>query len=66
MKVHELIETLKHAPPEAEVITEGCDCYGDIEFAVLRDGEVLLCRSDMSDTHHMRRDWRADPPVRLP
>jgi hypothetical protein len=29
MKVVELIERLKTMPQDAEVITEGCDCFGD-------------------------------------
>lgn len=30
MKVKELIEALKNCNQDAEVVTEGCDCYGDV------------------------------------
>lgn len=31
MKVKELIEELNKFPDEYEVITEGCDCFGEVE-----------------------------------
>lgn len=31
MKVKELIQALIVMPPDAEVNTEGCDCYGEVE-----------------------------------
>lgn len=35
MKVKELIELLNQFDPEVEVITEGCDCYGDVGGAYM-------------------------------
>lgn len=31
MKVKELIEELKKFPDDYEVITEGCDCFGEVD-----------------------------------
>lgn len=45
MTVGELIEALKGMPPEREVMTEGCDCWGDVKGVVLSD-IVLITRSD--------------------
>lgn len=44
MKVSELIEKLQRAPQDAEIITEGCDCDGDVGFVVVQDDRVLLAR----------------------
>lgn len=56
MKVSELIEALKKAPQDAEVTTEGCDCFGDVGKAVIWDEPgakgsvgVMLCRSNSAD-----------------
>lgn len=48
MKVSELIEALKTMPQDAEIVTEGCDCYGDCARLKNKPEEktVLLCRSD--------------------
>lgn len=45
MTVAELIEELRKWPADAEVVTEGCDCYGDVgSVAELKSGGVLLER----------------------
>jgi len=51
MKVRELIEKLSHFDPDAEVLTEGCDCYGDTADVVEHVGTttVLIARGDNSD-----------------
>ena len=48
MKVKELIKILKKCNPEYEVRTEGCDCYGDVEFVNDKylENEVFLGRKD--------------------
>ena len=48
MKVRELIEKLQSVPPDAEVLTEGCDCTGDVASVQWdsKDGTVMLARSD--------------------
>lgn len=39
MNVKQLMEILIHCNPEDEVITEGCDCFGDVaEIERLPDG----------------------------
>lgn len=43
MKVKELIFELQKHDPEAEVLTEGCDCLGDV-------GEVEEFPSDKGET----------------
>lgn len=30
MKVRDLLAALRECPPDAEVLTEGCDCHGDV------------------------------------
>jgi hypothetical protein len=47
LTVTELIERLRRMPQSAEVITEGCDCYGDavdVEFDE-SDNTVLIRRT---------------------
>jgi len=46
MNVAELIEKLQAIEPDLEVHTQGCDCYGDVADISLRDGYILLTRSD--------------------
>lgn len=49
MTVQELIAALQTQPPLLDVITEGCDCYGDahhVELDERADGDwkVVICR----------------------
>lgn len=47
MKVRELIEKLQRCPLDAELVSEGCDCEGDVAHVVVREGnEVVLARSN--------------------
>jgi hypothetical protein len=47
MKVSELIALLQKAPQDAELQSDGCDCYGDVARVFLTDeGKVMLARSD--------------------
>ena len=49
MKVHELIKALQEMPQNAEVQTEGCDCYGDTNSVSIMEGffnTVMIWRSD--------------------
>lgn len=46
MRVRELIAALQSMDPDMEVMTEGCDCWGDIEELRVVDGVVLTCRED--------------------
>ncbi len=48
MTIKELIDLLLQIEPKtAEIISEGCDCYGKITGAVtLDDGKVLLTRKN--------------------
>jgi hypothetical protein len=56
MTVKQLIEQLKKYPEDMEVITEGCDCYGDsnklelIDMAKMRNDppkwEVIIKRGE--------------------
>lgn len=45
MTVAELLRHLHEMPPDLEVCTEGCDCWGDVGAVVVSDGVVLLKRS---------------------
>jgi len=42
MKVKELIAELEKMPPDAEVSTEGCDCYGDVEKVTFHESSVRI------------------------
>lgn len=45
MKVRELVELLvKHADPDMEVYTQGCDCDGGTKGISIEGEEVLICR----------------------
>jgi hypothetical protein len=44
MTVKELIEELKNFDEDATVITEGCDCNGDVATVGEQDGCVYLGR----------------------
>lgn len=45
MKVSELIEALRKAKPDAEVMTEGCDCDGNAAFVLVDEsGTVMIAR----------------------
>lgn len=60
MTVSELIEKLKQAPADAEVITQGCDCHGDVfAVAIANDPDeapsILLMRSD--ENFHLGDGW---------
>ena len=58
MNVRQLIEELEGYPDDAEVLTEGCDCYGDSYLvAYLGEYEVIIGRK------HGDFDYRP-PPVR--
>lgn len=47
MKVSELVEKLSRVPQDAELVSEGCDCEGDVAHVIVRDGnEVVLARSN--------------------
>jgi hypothetical protein len=46
MLVKHLISELKKCNPEAEVITEGCDCTGDTFSLALKGNVVKISRSD--------------------
>lgn len=46
MTVYELIKKLEQMCPDSEVITEGCDCYGDCADVVVDGEQVLLTRTD--------------------
>ena len=46
MTVAELIRDLQALPQSLDVMTEGCDCHGDVARAVVDRGGVLLVRSD--------------------
>jgi hypothetical protein len=50
MTVAELIEALKTMPPDANVLTEGCDCHGEVGGAALggttEPNAVLVYRPD--------------------
>ncbi len=48
MKVKELIKALESCPQDAEIITEGCDCWGDCDHLdVPKDNQsVYLMRSE--------------------
>jgi hypothetical protein len=47
MTVKELIAELEKMPPDAEVLTEGCDCLGDAKAVTLwRDGTVRIERTE--------------------
>lgn len=53
MTVAELITELQKMPPDLEVTTEGCDCYGDVgsvEVQPVHQGQplVALYRSESS------------------
>lgn len=56
MKVSELIEKLQKAPPDAEVLTEGCDCNGDTAIVIVGEDGVMIARSD-STYIHKPEDW---------
>jgi hypothetical protein len=47
MTVRQLIKKLRKCDPDAEVETEGCDCYGDVRKVVKKKkrNAVLLRRS---------------------
>jgi hypothetical protein len=45
MKNHEVIARLLALPLDAEVQTEGCDCFGDIGQVVLYGSSIMLARS---------------------
>lgn len=51
MTVKELIDALQGVEDQdAEIMTEGCDCYGDVaRLDVTTRGEVTLMRSDPHD-----------------
>lgn len=45
LTVKELIERLQRMPQEAEVYTEGCDCFGDaVDVKLGTDGNVTIMR----------------------
>ncbi len=46
MTVKELREALSSYPDDAEIVTEGCDCFGDVGHVQQYTGKVLLCRTD--------------------
>lgn len=48
MKVKELIKLLEAEDQEAVIITEGCDCEGDVGSIESRvdKNEVVLCREE--------------------
>lgn len=48
MRVEELIKALESCPQDAEIITEGCDCWGDIDHIDVSDNKdtVYLMRSE--------------------
>lgn len=47
MNVKELIERLQKCDPDKKVITEGCDCTGDI-FSIQEGEEVFLKRTSLT------------------
>ena len=55
MTVRELIKELHRMPPDAEVTTEGCDCYGDV-------GKVTLVQSTRSAPRRVWRDRKKPAP----
>lgn len=63
MTVQELIHALTDMPPEREIRTEGCDCWGDaVEVMKSEDGDtpvVLITRSSQ-DLAEMVLRWRKD------
>jgi len=51
LKVSELIKLLQEHPPDAEVVTEGCDCDGDAGGVVTRSespNKVFITRTTFS------------------
>ncbi len=46
MTVKQLREALSSYPDDAEIETEGCDCFGDVGHVQQHTGKVLLCRTD--------------------
>ena len=49
VNVGELIEMLKDLPASTRVLTEGCDCWGDVCDLRVEDDYVLLRRTDTSE-----------------
>lgn len=66
MRVKHLIRELHRCDPEAEVLTEGCDCYGDsYALDTSEAGEVLIQRSAMCDTAYQNSDDTPRPLDRV-
>lgn len=51
MLVKHLIRELQKCNPNAQVITEGCDCYGDT-YRVVVDTETGKAEIERSDNKH--------------
>lgn len=65
LTVEELINRLQDYPDDMPVITEGCDCYGDINsLGVIEDynGEVLLLKRGIpeEEVERMKRNKEAE------
>jgi hypothetical protein len=51
LTVKELIKQLQEMPQDAEVYTEGCDCYGDAAGVMQNaDNSVLITRTELEKT----------------
>lgn len=61
MKVSELIEALKTMPPELEVNTEGCDCYGDVGRVELKPEEKYTLTAVNLDGTHGPKTEKTEP-----
>ncbi len=62
MNVAELIEKLQAIEPDLEVHTQGCDCYGDVADISLRDGYILLARSDGQEEYEVQPETELGKP----
>lgn len=66
MLVKHLIEELQKCNPEAEVITEGCDCQGDSAYVSI-DDEATVCINRETYKRHGVEHYnnRSEPEIRL-
>lgn len=66
--VSELIKALQQMPPDASILTEGCDCYGDACFVKLnKDGSVDILRNKPfgEEVYIESIELKEEPPKKL-
>lgn len=60
MKVGELITALSAFPHDLEVLTEGCDCYGEAASIAQEDDVVMIYRSSLTARMQIEENRRRE------